>query len=87
MLPLADCAWPGQTVLVEGLDALGRFFIIVLQREPTVLDFLFSFLHIKPLLKKGPGSKFFPFGVDSFFGGKQNSSDNVNYSEKSIEVP
>ena len=46
----------GKLVIVlslRGLDIPGRFFSTIFNKGETFCDFLFAFLHVKPLLKSG----------------------------------
>ena len=57
------------------LETLGRVYVVFFTKKDDFCDFLFVFLHIKPLQKgvyskrkefAPNGSKFFPFRVDYF---------------------
>ena len=54
----------------------------IFTKEDDFYDFLFAFLHAKPLLKKGSDLRWrLPYKIDPFSEGRQNYSDRFASSE------
>ena len=61
-----------ELLCLNRLDTCGRFSATFYKRD-NFCDFLFAFSHTSSLLKMPVGSKFFPFRVDPFSEGRENT--------------